>query len=233
MLPPRPLKLEDCRLHGPGSGAELFIVEGDSASMSVAAARQSRFQAVLPMQGKPMNTLRASEARVAANPWFAALVQAMGAGWGPGFDPAVLRYERVLLLMDPDADGIHCGALLSMFFYRWMRPLLDAGCLWLVRAPVGELRLAAPEPAVLAYTPPQFQALAERARGLGEGQSTLVRYRGLAGLERGTLQHTCLDPATRVAHAMQVRDAEMAIEVFGGDAAGVFRQRGDNGEPSL
>lgn len=205
-------------MHGPDSGAELFIVEGDSASISVAAARQSRFQAVLPMQGKPMNALRASEAKVAANPWFAALAQALGAGWGDRFDLSKRRYERLLLLMDPDADGIHCGALLSMFLFRWMRPLLEGGHVWMVRAPVGELRLPAPEGTVLAYTPPQFQALADRARGLGEGQATLLRYRGLAGLDRGLLQQTCLDPASRVAHAMQVRDAEMAIEVFGGGA---------------
>jgi DNA gyrase subunit B len=102
-----------------------------------------------------------------------------------------------------------------MFLYRWMRPLLEAGHVWMVRAPVGELRLPAPEGTVLAYTPPQFQALADRARALGEGQATLLRYRGLAGLDRSLLQEACLDPASRVAHAMQVRDAEMAIEVFG------------------
>lgn len=213
MPPPRPLKLEDSQTHG--AGAELFIVEGDSASTSVAAARQARYQAVLPMQGKPLNAWRASSARVGAHPWLAALIEALGAGWGDAFQLDARRFERVLLLMDPDADGIHCGALLSMFFLRWMRPLIEGGHLWMVRAPVGELRTPdAPAPR-LAYTPAQFQELALEARALGPGQATLVRYRGLAGIDRGLLQRACLEAATRVAHPVLARDVLMAIEVFG------------------
>ena len=102
MFPSGPVKLVDCLEHG--AEAELFIVEGDSAALSVAQARNERFQAVLPMQGKPMNAVRATQRRVAANSPFRALIDAIGAGWGEDFEPARVRYQRVLLLMATDAE---------------------------------------------------------------------------------------------------------------------------------
>ena len=105
-FPRGPLKLDDCQAHGPGSGAELFVVEGDSAADAVSRVRDPAFQAVLPMQGKPLNARKASEKKVAGHPLFQALADAIGAGIGARFDAAACRYERILLLMDPDADGI-------------------------------------------------------------------------------------------------------------------------------
>ena len=122
MFPRLPIKLDDCTHHGIGSGAELYVVEGDSAAGAVSRMRNAAYQAVLPMQGKPLNTVRATAQRVVANPWFAALTDALGTGLGDAFEIKALRYDRVILLMDPDADGIHCGALVTLFFYRWMRP---------------------------------------------------------------------------------------------------------------
>ena len=84
--PRGPVKLEDCQLTGPGSGAELFVTEGDSAALAVSRVRDPRFQAVLPMQGKPLNTLKAGAGKVAANPFFSALTGALGTGWGGAFD---------------------------------------------------------------------------------------------------------------------------------------------------
>src|SRR5512137_1129181 len=101
-FPARPRKLQDCRLHGAGS--ELFLVEGDSASVAVAQVRKAEFQAVLPMQGKPMNPLKSPAQRVRTNDLYAALIESLGTGWGPDFSLDRLRYERVLLLMDPDPD---------------------------------------------------------------------------------------------------------------------------------
>jgi DNA gyrase/topoisomerase IV subunit B len=92
----RVLKLADCTVHGPGSGAELFIVEGDSASMAATQARNAGFQAVLPMQGKPLNAVRASDRKVAADPFYRALTEPLGTGWGDACDPGKLRYERVV-----------------------------------------------------------------------------------------------------------------------------------------
>lgn len=133
----RPAKLQDCHQHG--EQAELFLVEGDSASLAVASLRNAQFQAVLPMQGKPLNAMKATPVKVAKNALFKALIDAIGAGFGEHFDMAKCRYNRIVLLMDSDADGIHCGALMMMFFYRWMHPLLESGKVELVRPPVGEV----------------------------------------------------------------------------------------------
>jgi len=113
-------KLVDCLRHGPHSGAELFLVEGDSAANSVTAARDTLFQAVLPMQGKPMNAGKASASRLAGNNWLQTLFQSLGCGTGNDFNMDALRYERVMLLFDPDADGIHCGALMLICFEHLM-----------------------------------------------------------------------------------------------------------------
>lgn len=129
----QPVKLHDCHLHGLDSGAELFVVEGDSASKSVCCARTATTQAVLPMQGKPMNAIKASKHAVADFELFRSLVTAIGAGFDDQLNLAKLRYDRVILLFDPDADGIHCGALMTMFFHRWMRPLLESGRLSTLR----------------------------------------------------------------------------------------------------
>jgi DNA gyrase subunit B len=114
----KPVKLQDCQQHGINSGTELFLVEGDSASSAVGGLRNVQFQAVLPMQGKPLNTIKSTPQKMAENPLFKALIDALGTGYGDSFQLKNLRYERIVLLMDPDADGIHCGALLLMFFYR-------------------------------------------------------------------------------------------------------------------
>lgn len=112
----QPIKLADCEVHGVGSGSELFIVEGDSAASAVDRVRDSRGQAVLPVQGKPLNAVKAGESAVRANPFLGATIDAMGVDIGDKFLLANCRYDRVLLLCDPDADGIHCATLLLLFF---------------------------------------------------------------------------------------------------------------------
>ena len=153
----RPVKLQDCRQHG--ANAELFLVEGDSASQAVASLRQAQFQAVLPMQGKPLNSMKATPLKVAENALFNALIDAIGAGSGEHFDITKCRYGKIVLLMDPDADGIHSGALMLMYFYRSMRPLLESGMVELVRPPVGELLDTNTGELQYAYTEAQFMAL--------------------------------------------------------------------------
>lgn len=212
-FPLNPIKLVDCEVHGIDSGAELFVVEGDSAALSVVRARNPQNQAVLPMQGKPLNAIKAKPRKVADYALFAALIEAMGTGFGEAFDGNKLRYERVLLLMDPDADGIHCGALMLMFFHRWMRPLLDTGRIMMVRAPVGEIRLMDNEERLFAHSDAQFQSLVQEHR---PRDATVLRYRGLAGIDIDTLTELCIVAATRRAYVVAAEDAKAAIEAFGG-----------------
>lgn len=210
-LPP---KLDDCRRHGPGSGAELFLVEGDSAAGSVRIVRDVETQAVLPLQGKPMNAAKAPPAKVAANPLFQALVQAMGAGDGATFELARARYERVVLLMDADADGIHCAALMCLYFFRRMWPLLEARRVFVAHAPMAALwshTLATP---TYVYHDVEYRESAQALRAAGHDVHA-VRYRGLAGLDLGTLKATCLDPATRTVHALGRPDADAMLRVLG------------------
>jgi len=225
---PLPIKLHDCTLHGPGSGAELFIVEGDSACAAVAAVRDPHRQAVLPLQGKPLNAVRARPARVAADPFLGALARALGlAAAGPTPAPrpepesagcalpAALRYERVLLLHDPDADGIHIGALLLMFFDRWMPALLDAGCIERVHAPMGEVHGAPGTLPAVAFGDAHLRALCDRARTLQGSACVARRYRGLGGISPAVLRATCVDPSTRMTSVLDAGDACHAARVFG------------------
>ena len=129
-------KLFDCLHHAPEVDAELFIVEGDSAAEAVCAVRDVGFQAVLPIQGKPVNALRASRRRILASPWLTALTAALGNSAGTALPLGDLLYRRVLLLLDPDADGIHTGALLQIFLHQYMRPLFERGQIEIVQANV-------------------------------------------------------------------------------------------------
>ena len=213
-FPARPRKLADCRLRG--AGTELFLVEGDSASSSVVAVCDPEFQAVLPMQGKPMNPLRGSAERITTSPLYAALIIALGGGVGAGFFLDRVRYDRVLLLMDPDADGIHCGVLLQMFFYRWMRPLLDAGRVQVVWAPMAEVRVDGQEEPTFAYTEPHLQSVRHALRLQGKQILDTVHHRGLGSMYPPMLARTCVAPATRTTVPLEAKDVLRAIEVFGG-----------------
>ena len=214
-----PVKLDDCVLHGAASdtakapGPELFVVEGESAALAVTRVRDATSQAVLAMQGKPLNAIKATERKLAAHPLFTALTDSLGAGRGTTFDLTKLRYAKVLLLMDPDADGIHCGVLMLMFFHRWMRPLLDAGRVEIVRPPWGEVVPADGSPPRHACSEDDFQSLADAIRA--RVPATARRYRGLAAIEPQLLLTTCIAPATRRTDRITTAEAAAMIEVFG------------------
>ena len=213
-----PVKLTDSRRHG--AGTELFIVEGDSAASTVAALRDGQFQAVLPMQGKPLNAIKASAEKVAAYPLFKALNESFGIDHSrPTADLFVwddLRFERLVLLFDPDADGIHSGALMLMFVYQYLRPLLDQGRVLMIHAPWVQISLTEQQP-LYAYSEAQALALTQQLRAQGKTPQ-VVRYRGLSGIDRAILMQTCIDPATRNARVMTEQDALAAIEIFGANA---------------
>lgn len=218
---PKNLKLTDCRRHGPDTDNELFVVEGDSAAGNVARVRDTDLQAVLPMQGKPMNAQKATEARIEANIWFKALIDALGCGIGERFTLEALRYRRILLLFDPDADGIHSGALMLLFFRRFMPTALEEGRVWMVRAPL--LRITAPslpEP-VYATSEAHYQHLLGELSVKGVADVQTLRFRGLGSLEEGLLTESCVAPATRHARPMGVADADLALQYFGGGQGAV------------
>ncbi len=205
-----PAKLVAAAVHGPGSGAELFLVEGDSAAAAVARVRDPRHQAVLCMQGKPLNSGRAARRKVDEHPFFGPLAAALGTGLEADCDPRRLRYDRVLVLTDPDADGIHCGFLVLLFFHRWMRPLLDDGRIAVVRPPWGEV-VAAGE-ILLAFSESELAALADRGRATGE--ITLRRFRGLGAIDADTLHETCVAAATRRTTGVSAAEVEAMIEAI-------------------
>ena len=212
-----PVRLDECGAHAAGVGRrptdplELFVVEGESAALAVGRVRNAATQAVLAMQGKPLNALKATRAKVAAQPFFAALIAGLGAGWGEACDASRLRYDRVLLLMDPDADGIHCGLLLIMFFHRWMRPVLDAGRVEIVRPPWGEVAADGGSPRY-ARSEEEFLALAARERE--RGAAVARRFRGLAAIEPRLLLEACVAPATRHTDPIDAAQAAAMIAIF-------------------
>lgn len=231
----KPIKLEDSRLHGAHSGAELFVVEGDSAASAVTVLRQSEFQATLPMQGKPLNPLKSGAPKVHGFELYQRLSESLGVplvdqmanGKGPvsaapdrdTLDLETLRFSRVLLLFDPDADGIHIGALMLMFFWRWMRPLLASGRIEMVRAPRFEVRWCSPDGEVMepahAYSDTHLQAIQAELLKRQACEIQTQRFRGLGSINQTLLRQTCIDPATRKTQVMGLDDAQAAIDVFG------------------
>ena len=169
------------------------------------------------MQGKPLNAIKASAEKVAAYPLFKALNESLGIDHSrPTADLFVwddLRFERLVLLFDPDADGIHSGALMLMFVYQYLRPLLDQGRVLMIHAPWVQISLTGQQ-ALYAYSEAQALALTQQLRAQGQSPQ-VVRYRGLSGIDRAILMQTCIDPATRNARVMTEQDALAAIEIFG------------------
>lgn len=209
-----PIKLDDCRRHGAGSGAELFLAEGDGAAGSVKIVRDPETQAVLPMQGKPLNAAKAPPGRVAAYPLFRALAEAVGAGDGPTFDLTRARYERIVLLMDADADGIHSAALMCLYFYRRMWPLLDQGRVSIAHPPLASISAATLERPVYVFTDAEYRTVAGDLRARGHDVQ-VVRYRGLAGVDLGTLAASCVRRDTRTLHVLGRPDADATLRVLG------------------
>lgn len=214
----------DSAVHGAGSDAELFVVEGESAAGAVAAVRSARLQAVLPLQGKPMNAWRAGAAKVRAHALYAQLAAALGIADATALERggeaalAALRFERIVLLMDPDADGIHIGALVLLYVQRWAPALIVAGRVAQARAPMFLL-----EPAgggegnarSLAYTPAQCQAMVQAMQAEHGAAPRVHAVRGLASLPPQWLGEHCVHPATRKLEVIDATSIQAVIEVFG------------------
>jgi DNA gyrase subunit B/topoisomerase-4 subunit B len=209
-------KLADSGAHG--AGCELILVEGDSAQAAVCAVRDERLQAVLPVQGKPLNAWRASAERVDEHTLYCQLAQALGlprATALPAAGLGALRFERIVLMFDPDADGIHIGALLQLYFARWLPDVVPAGALWLVRAPMFEV-VDGDGVVHHALTLPHRDRLLQSLRLKEHMPAPQVRaLRGLGGFAPGVLKQLCVDPATRLARAVTPADIADVIAAFG------------------
>jgi DNA gyrase subunit B len=216
---PSNAKWLDCQQHGPGSNAELLVVEGDSALASVAAIRDEHTQAVLALQGKPLNAWFANKARVDHHAQYQLLAQALGLASPTTFDAhalLTLRFDRVALLLDPDADGIHIGALLLLYLQRWLPLLLSSGRVLQLRAPMFELVCPVTGDVQHADNPVQRQALAARMTAAAAGAPPRVLvHRGLGTISPEVLRRRCVNPATRQAQVVGDADIQAVIAVFG------------------
>lgn len=192
----------------------MLVVEGDSAAESVNSLRHREWQAVLAMQGKPMNTLEASRNRVAKSPPIARLIQSIGAGWDDHCDPARARYDRIILLADPDVDGVHIRSLLLLFFRTWMRPVLDAGMVYAARPPLWRVTSQRLDEPIYAWSDKQHRELLDQLEEQGIMAPNTERFRGLGNMVPEVLFETCLDPSERTLARLTSDHAEAAIRSY-------------------
>ncbi|HET7173397.1 MAG TPA: DNA topoisomerase IV subunit B [Nocardioidaceae bacterium] len=213
-----PAKLADCR-SSDVDRTELFIVEGDSALGTAKLARDSEYQALLPIRGKILNTQKKSPGEMLQNAECAAIIQVVGAGSGRTFDLAQARYGKVIFMADADTDGAHIRCLLATLFHRHMAPMLAAGRLYAAMPPLHRIELVNPKKDmpryVYTYTDDELQRrLAELGRKGVRWKEPVQRYKGLGEMDAKQLAETTMDPRVRTLRRLTVDDAERADAVF-------------------
>ena len=211
-----PPKLSDCQ---PGNDdvAELFIVEGDSALGTAKAARNSAFQALLPIRGKILNVQKASLAQMLSNKECAAIIQVVGAGSGASFDIEQARYNKIIMMTDADVDGAHIRTLLLTLFYRYMRPLIEEGHVYAAVPPLHRIALTGPRKGEYIYTYSDDELagkLAQLDRDHVGYADDIQRYKGLGEMDANQLADTTMDPRTRLLRRIRMEDAEQANDIF-------------------
>ena len=202
-----PGKLADC-IEKDSTKTELYIVEGDSAGGSAKAGRDRTIQAILPLWGKMLNVEKARVDKVITNEKLTPVVMALGTGIGEEFDLQKLRYDKIIIMADADVDGAHIRTLLLTFFFRYMRPLIDEGHIYLAQPPL--FRLSKGQKHFYAYSDN------ERDELMNELQSgySIQRYKGLGEMDPIQLWATTMDPATRLMLRVTMEDAEEADRTF-------------------
>ena len=212
-----PAKLVDCRTADDRS--ELFIVEGDSALGTAKLARNSEFQALLPIRGKILNVQKASVADMLRNAECAAIIQVIGAGSGASFDLDAARYQRVIFMADADVDGCHIRCLLLTLFHRYLRPMLEAGRVYAAVPPLHRIELTNPRKGqqkyIYTYSDSELtRILLELERKGQRWKEPVQRYKGLGEMDAGQLAETTMDPRHRVLRRVKISDAAAASGMF-------------------
>jgi DNA gyrase subunit B len=212
-----PAKLVDCR--SADDRSELFIVEGDSALGTAKLARDSEFQALLPIRGKILNVQKSSLADMLKNAECAAIIQVIGAGSGSGFDLDSARYQRVIFLADADVDGAHIRTLLLTLFHRYLRPMLDAGRVFSAVPPLHRIELTNPRKGqqkyMYTYSDSELhRTLLELERRGQRWKDPVQRYKGLGEMDAAQLADTTMDPRHRTLRRIKIEDAAAAATMF-------------------
>ncbi len=213
-----PAKLADCRT-GDQERSELFIVEGDSALGTAKLARSSDYQALLPIRGKILNVQKASVSDMLHNSECAAIIQVIGAGSGRSFDMDLVRYGKVIIMTDADVDGAHIRTLLLTLFFRYMRPLVEAGRVYAAMPPLHRLDVSASgrskRELIYTYTEAEMRSTLRQLQRRGRSvKQPMQRYKGLGEMDADQLAETTMDPRQRTLRRVTLPDAERAEHVF-------------------
>lgn len=213
-----PTKLVDCRTNEV-ERSELFIVEGDSALGTAKNARNSEFQALLPIRGKILNVQKASVGDMLSNAECASIIQVIGAGSGRSFDIDAARYGKVILMSDADVDGAHIRTLLLTLFYRYMRPLIEHGRVFAAVPPLHRVIVinpgSKPNETIYTYSEQEMHALLAKLRKAGKRwHEPIQRYKGLGEMDAEQLATTTMERGGRLLRRVRMEDAEAAGRVF-------------------
>ncbi len=203
-----PGKLADCSEKDP-SICELYLVEGDSAGGSAKQGRDRSFQAILPLRGKIINVEKARMDRILANEEIRAMITAMGCGVGGDFDVSKARYHKIIIMTDADVDGAHIRTLLMTFFFRHMKPLIEAGYLYVAQPPLFRIRKGKQD--IYAYSEHELESVLKR---IGNHNVNIQRYKGLGEMNPDQLWETTMDPDTRTILQVKLQDVIEADAIF-------------------